>query len=456
MNEKSEKGKLGDRQSVNELLSVEAIHRSIGSPEGHLFNFTPKFKKFRSLNKRKIINDPVYGFITIPTDLIFDLMEHVWFQRLGRIKQLGLTHLVYPGAQHSRLSHALGAMHLMQQALEVLSSKGAEVTRDEAEAVTVCILLHDLGHGPFSHTLEKVLIPRVSHEELTLLMLRKLNDECGGRLNQAIEIFIGEHPKKFLHQLVSSQLDMDRLDYLNRDSFFTGVAEGVIGYDRIIKMLSVHNNDLVVEAKGIYSIEKFLISRRLMYWQVYLHKTVLAAEEMLVQIVRRARKISKERMLLCLPALSWFLTHEVQANDFAWNPELLHRFAGLDDADILSAIKQWRTDEDAVLSFLCRSLLDRKLLKIELQNQPFSEERVKELKRKLALVHGLNAEAAERLVISETTTNHAYNPRAEMIRILFRNGTVKDVSETSDLFNMDVLKQPVTKYYLCYPREVLQ
>jgi len=408
------------------------------------------------LNKRKIINDPVYGFITIPTDLIFDLIGHAWFQRLGRIRQLGLTYLVYPGAQHSRLSHALGAMHLMQQALEVLKSKGVEISAEEAEAVTICILLHDLGHGPFSHTLEKLLISDVTHEQLTILMMEHLDGELGGKLDLALRIFKGLHQKKFLHQLFSSQLDMDRLDYLNRDSFFTGVAEGVIGYDRIIKMLAVHDNELVVEEKGIYSIEKFLISRRLMYWQVYLHKTVLAAEEMLVQIIKRARIISKDRLLLCAPALSWFLSHEVHLNDFSWNKEILNRFAELDDSDIISAMKQWRTDGDKVLSYLCDHLLSRKLLKIEFQNEPVDESKISSLKSALKKFPSLSADDYDSLVISETTSNHAYNPTAESIKILFRNGTVKDVSATSDLLNISALKQPSTKYYVCYPRELIQ
>lgn len=408
------------------------------------------------MNKRKIINDPVYGFITIPTDLIFDLIGHAWFQRLSRIKQLGLTYLVYPGALHSRLQHALGAMHLMQQALEVLKSKRVEISPEEAEAVTICILLHDLGHGPFSHTLEKLLISNVTHEQLTLLMMEHLDTEFHGALDLSLRIFKGLHPKKFLHQLVSSQLDMDRLDYLNRDSFFTGVAEGVIGYDRIIKMLAVYENELVVEEKGMYSIEKFLISRRLMYWQVYLHKTVLAAEEMLVQIIKRARKISRERLLLCSPALFWFLSHEVHLNDFSWNTEILNRFADLDDSDIISAIKQWRSDDDQVLSYLSEHLLARKLFKVELQNEPFDEEKISALRSSLKKFTALPAADYDSLVIADTTSNHAYNPTTETINILFKNGRVKDVGEASDLLNISALKKPVTKYYVCYPRELAQ
>jgi hypothetical protein len=408
------------------------------------------------LNKRKIINDPVYGFITIPTDLIFDLIGHPWFQRLSRIRQLGLTYLVYPGAVHTRLQHALGAMHLMQQSLEVLKSKGIGISAEEAEAVTICILLHDLGHGPFSHTLEKCLVSHVSHEQLTLLMMENLNRQFAGRLDLALTIFRGEYPKRFLHELVSSQLDMDRLDYLNRDSFFTGVAEGVIGYDRIIKMLSVHDNELVVEEKGIYSIEKFLISRRLMYWQVYLHKTVLAAEEMLVQIIRRARQISLDRMLLCPPPLSWFLTHEVHPIDFSRNSEIISRFAELDDTDVFGALKQWQHDADPVLSYLCGHLLTRNLLKIRLQNDPITDDEVNALRAALRSHPSVSAEESDSLVIAGTTSNHAYNPTAETIKILFRNGAVKDVNEASDLLNISALKLPVTKYYVCFPRELFQ
>ena len=407
------------------------------------------------MNKRKIINDPVYGFITIPTDLIYDLIEHRFFQRLNRIRQLGLTYLVYPGAQHSRMQHAFGAMHLMNEALEVLKSKGADISPEEAEAVTIAILLHDLGHGPFSHTLEKLIVTGITHEEITLLMMESLTKEFSGRLDLALQIFKGQYHKKFLHQLVSSQLDIDRLDYLNRDSFFTGVAEGVIGYDRIIKMLAVHDNELMVEEKGIYSIEKFLISRRLMYWQVYLHKTVLAAEEMLIQIIKRARKLSQDRMLLCSPELAWFLRHEVSLNNFMWNEEILNRFAELDDSDIFSAMKVWSKDEDSVLVYLCSHLLARKLLKIELMSSPPDEEKLTALKLGMKKFPIITSSDYESLIISETTSNHAYNPTAESIKILFKNGDVKDVSEASDLLNIAALKIPVTKYYVCYPKELL-
>jgi HD superfamily phosphohydrolase len=405
------------------------------------------------LNKRKIINDPVYGFITIPTELIFDLIEHPFFQRLRRIKQLGLTNLVYPGAHHTRFQHALGAMYLMGQALEVLRSKGVQITNEEAEAVTISILLHDMGHGPFSHTLEALLINDLTHEELTILLMENLNIHFNGHLSMAIDIFKGNHPKKFLHQLVSSQLDMDRLDYLNRDSFFTGVAEGVIGYDRIIKMLSVRNNELVVESKGIYSIEKFLISRRLMYWQVYLHKTVLAAEQMLVKIIRRAKEIPPKRKLLSAPALTYFLENCWSKKDINSNGEIIPRFADLDDSDIIASIKMWRTDEDYILSWLCTHLLERKLFRIELKNSPFSFQDILEKSERLRHHISFKNADLDYLIFTDSTFNHAYSPFSGKINILYKDGTLKDIAEASDLLNIRVLEDPVIKYYLCSPKE---
>ncbi|HUM48350.1 MAG TPA: HD domain-containing protein [Chitinophagales bacterium] len=407
------------------------------------------------MNKRKIINDPVYGFITIPTELIFDLIEHPFFQRLGRIKQLGLTYLVYPGAQHTRLQHALGAMHLMAQSLEVLRSKGANITNDEAEAVTIAILLHDIGHGPFSHTLEKLLVTGISHEELSIRMMEKLNAAFEGKLSMALEIFRGNYNKTFLHQLVSSQLDMDRLDYLNRDSFFTGVAEGVIGYDRIIKMLTVKNNELMVESKGMYSIEKFLISRRLMYWQVYLHKTVLAAEQMLVKIMERANEISVTRKLAATPALSFFLEKKTGLFSESTPDELLTRFADLDDTDVISSIKMWRNDEDPILSWLSRHLLLRKLFKIELRNTPFEAADVAQIRQRIHQQSNIDPEDLHYFVFMETTTNHAYSPESGPINILFKDGSVKDVADASDLLNIRVLEDPVVKHFLCYPKELV-
>ncbi|MBK6484336.1 MAG: HD domain-containing protein [Chitinophagaceae bacterium] len=407
------------------------------------------------MNKRKIINDPVYGFITIPTELIFDLIEHPFFQRLGRIKQLGLTYLVYPGAQHTRLQHALGAMHLMGQSLEVLRSKGAEISNEEAEAVTIAILLHDLGHGPFSHTLEKILIPGTSHEALSLLMMEQLNLQFDGRLSMAIDIFLGKYPKAFLHQLVSSQLDMDRLDYLNRDSFFTGVAEGVIGYDRIIKMLIIKDNTLMVESKGMYSIEKFLISRRLMYWQVYLHKTVLAAEQMLVKIFERAHSLALIRKLECTPALSCFLNNQPGSESSVNPEELLERFADLDDTDVISSIKMWRNDPDQILSWLSRNLLLRQLFKIELRNTPFDTSEISLIKDKIQGKAKIDYEDLHYFVFTETTSNHAYSPELGPINILFKDGSTKDIADASDLLNIRVLEATVVKYFLCYPKEIL-
>lgn len=404
------------------------------------------------MNKRKIINDPVYGFITIPTDLIFDLIEHPWFQRLSRIKQLGLTYLVYPGAQHSRMQHAFGAMHLMTQALDVLNSKGIHISLEEAEAAIVAILLHDLGHGPFSHTLENLFITQKSHEELTLLMMEKLNDEMDGKLSLAIEIFKGTYFKKFLHELVSSQLDTDRLDYLNRDSFFTGVAEGVIGYDRIIKMLSVKDNELVVELKGIYSVEKFLISRRLMYWQVYLHKTVLSAEQMLIHSMERAKKISAENQIIAAPALSQFFNHF--SEDFT--EETLHRFIALDDADIFSSMKAWQSGEDVVLAELSKRLLNRKLFRIELRNEEVDPRELNALRQKLVAQTSLSEEDANYFVMSGSTSNHAYSDYSAAIKILFKDGSVKNISEASDLPNLLMLQQPVVKYFICYPKELVE
>lgn len=412
-------------------------------------------KTYTRLNKRKIINDPVYGFITIPTELIFDLIEHPFFQRLGRIKQLGLTYLVYPGAQHTRLQHALGAMHLMGQALEVLRSKGIEISNEEAESVTMAILLHDLGHGPFSHTLEHILIHGTSHEALSISMMEQLNTEFGGRLSRAIEIFQGKYSKVFLHQLVSGQLDMDRLDYLNRDSFFTGVAEGVIGYDRIIKMLTVKDNALVVESKGIYSIEKFLISRRLMYWQVYLHKTVLAAEQMLVKIFERAKEISLTRKLACSPALSFFL-HLHSPADSESSGSLLVKFADLDDTDVISSIKLWRTDSDPILSWLCRNLLLRRLFKVVMSSQPFDAEVIALLKQRMHEKSGIDVKDLHYFVFTETTSNHAYSPESGPINILFKDGMIKDIADASDLLNIQVLEATVIKHVLCYPKELLE
>jgi len=406
------------------------------------------------LNKRKIINDPVYGFVSIPYDIIFDLIEHPWFQRLRRIRQLGLTDYVYPGALHTRFSHALGALHLTQQAIVILRSKGHIIDEEEAKAVSIAILLHDIGHGPFSHTLEKTILP-FHHERLSLAIMKALNEAFDGQLSLAIRIFKDEYKKPFLHQLISSQLDMDRMDYLNRDSFFTGVYEGVIGYDRIIKMLEVKNGQLVVEAKGIYSIEKFLIARRLMYWQVYLHKTVLSAEIMLRHIVQRAHQLALIGGLKRgNPALDSFLftRHEDMQKEKAI--QILEPFLKLDDNDIMAAIKIWRRHEDPVLRLLSGRLLERKLFKLEFSDKPFDLKLIEDLRAKAMHLFSIPANAADCFVTADSTSNHAYKPESEQIGICYKDGTVKNIAEASEQLNMGVLSQAMVKYYLCYPKEL--
>ena len=406
--------------------------------------------------KRKIINDPVYGLITIPNNLVFDIIEHPWFQRLRRIIQLGLTHYVYPSAVHTRYQHALGAMHLMTQALEVLRSKGILISAEEEEGVLCAILLHDIGHGPYSHALEQTMVKDLSHEDLSLLMMDSLNDFFNNRLDTANKIFRNDYPKKFLHQLVSSQLDMDRLDYLSRDSFFTGVAEGVINTDRIIKMLTVVDDQLVVEGKGIYSIEKFIISRRLMYWQVYLHKTVVAAEYMLVNILKRAKEMASEDIpLFGSPVLHLFLYSNITIEHFLEDRKWIEDFAKLDDYDILSAIKVWTAHRDPILSYLCKSLIDRHLYKVEIQNEPFDPEYVASLKEKTAAQFRLREEEIGYFLVEGTVTNNAYNHEHDRIRIQFRNNELVDVSEASDQLNISVLSTPVSKYLLCYPKNLV-
>lgn len=407
------------------------------------------------VNKKKIINDAVYGLVTIPSEIIFDLIEHPYFQRLRRIQQLGLSNLVYPGANHTRFHHTIGAMYLMRQALEVLKSKGVRITDEESEAVTIAILLHDIGHGPYSHTLERTIVNSVSHEDLSLLFMEKLNKEFKGKLSLAIRIFKNEYRKEFLHQLVSGQLDMDRMDYLIRDSFFTGVAEGVIGYDRIIKMLTVRNGHLLVEAKGIYSIEKFLVSRRLMYWQVYLHKTVLAAEQTLILILRRAKELTmKGEKLFASPALNFFLEKNYSEKDFLKNTKVLEQFALLDDTDIFSAIKVWQNAPDKVLSYLSQSLVKRKLFRIEMQKEKFSPQKVQSLKRKIQTKFKLTDEELPYFYYLDSTSNSAYNTKSDRINLLFKDGTVKDIATASEQLDISVLSVPVTKYYLCYPKGI--
>ncbi|MCZ4409369.1 HD domain-containing protein [Cryomorphaceae bacterium 1068] len=383
--------------------------------------------------KRKILNDPVYGFITVSDPLLHDIVEHPYFQRLRRIKQVGMSHLVYPGANHTRFHHALGAMHLMREAILSLRDKGVEITDKEAQGAMVAILLHDIGHGPYSHSLEFSLVKNVTHEHISSLLMEKLNDYFDGALSTGIEIFRDLYPKHFLHQLVSSQLDMDRLDYLSRDSFFTGVSEGVVSNQRIIKMLDVVDDRLVVEEKGIYSIEKFIVARRLMYWQVYLHKTVVSAEKLLINILSRAKESSKKgKAIFASPALKFFLDKDYGVDDFKNNPEVINNFVKLDDYDIMGAIKVWSESEDLILSDLCQRLINRKLFRVKLSNEPFDPEYIKALKR--ATLDHLEIEADEihyYLEVDELV-NSAYDNESNRILILQKSGNIIDLAEASD------------------------
>ncbi len=398
-------------------------------------------------NKKKIFNDPVYGFITIPYEIIFDLIEEPCFQRLRRIKQLGLTHFVYPGALHTRFHHALGAMHLMTEAIKVLQSKGVEITEKEAESVTIAILLHDIGHGPFSHALENVLID-IHHEEISLMLMNRLNKKYNNRLSTAIEIFKNQYPKKFLNQLVSGQLDMDRMDYLNRDSFFTGVSEGVIGYDRIIKMLNVYNGDLVVEEKGLYSIEKFLVARRIMYWQVYLHKTVISSEQMLIKVMGRAKQLAKEGCLLKVSkGLEFFLYSNLEnAKDVN---VILNNFVLLDDCDIVSALKEFKDHSDFTLSYLATCLINRRLFKIEMNNIQYNSDYVEKIRLKVINFFGKKNLPIDFFVLSGFESNKNYSKTKE-IEILSKSNIVSPLSEKS---GNGIGPSTVTKYYVCYPKE---
>jgi len=408
-----------------------------------------------TLNKKKIINDPVYGFISIPTELVFDLIEHPYFQRLRYIKQVGMTHLVYPGALHTRFHHALGAMHLMGMAIETLRNKGHAINEDEEEAVTVAILLHDIGHGPFSHALEESIVEQISHEDISTLIMQRLNRQFNGQLSMAIEIFEDKYPRRFLHQLVSSQLDMDRMDYLNRDSFFTGVSEGVISSDRIIKMLTVVDDEIVVEEKGIYSIEKFLIARRLMYWQVYLHKTVIAAEQLLVKIMKRSRELAlRGDEIFTTPALSKFLKKAISREAFIGEDHYLESFASLDDTDIMAAVKVWATHEDFVLSKLCNDLVQRDLYKVDITNTPPHPAFVKELTKKAIEKYNITEHEASYFVFTDSIRNKAYRSDDGKICILMKDGSIKDITEASDNSNLEALAKTVKKYIVCYKKEL--
>ena len=403
-------------------------------------------------NKKKIINDPVYGFISIPDELIFDVLEHPYMQRLRRIMQLGLSHLVYPGALHTRFHHVLGAMHLMSLAIATIRRKGHEITVDEERAALLAILLHDIGHGPFSHALEYDIVSGVSHEVISGYFIERLTEEFGSDLKNAHAIFKNQYTKPFLYQLVSSQLDMDRLDYLNRDSFYSGVSEGIIGTDRLIEMLNVHDGYLVLEEKAIYSIEKFIVARRLMYWQVYLHKTVVVAENMLIQTLRRAKALIKMgNPLFCSPALQFFLENDITKVDFETNPQVLDYFSRLDDYDIWSSIKVWQDEKDPILSKLAKGLVNRKLFKIEISKTPFSAERISYEKELCATTYGLSMPDIEYFVYQDILTNKAYNQDKENIKLLMKNGDIIDLSAASDNLNISALAQPVEKYFLCYP-----
>ena len=399
--------------------------------------------------KRKIINDPVFGFISIPNNFIYNLISHPYLQRLNRIKQIGLTNLVYPGAQHTRFNHSIGAMYLMQEAIESLRSKGHDISVDEANGALACILLHDVGHGPFSHALEDSLVSGINHEEISLMLMNELAIQHKGLFDICISIFKNEYPKKFLHQLVSGQLDVDRLDYLRRDSYFTGVTEGDIGSARIIKMLNIKNDKLVVEAKGIYSIENFLTSRRLMYWQVYLHKTAVAAEKMLINILKRAKELSHSgKNLFSSPALSYFLSNEINKDTF--DKESLKHFTNLDDNDIWCALKVWSDNDDIVLSTLSRALVDRKLFKIEFSPTPKDKPQVDSYIDNYCKAFGISKYEASYFVSSDSIATNMYSKFDDSIDILYNDGTIKNISEASDMLNIELLSKKIEKYYFSY------
>ncbi len=413
--------------------------------------------------KRKIINDPVYGFIDIPFALVFEIIEHPYFQRLTRIKQLGLTYMVYPGAQHSRFQHSLGALHLMTSCISTLREKGIDINQEEAEAVSIAILLHDIGHGPFSHALEQSLIEGISHEDLSRVFMEELNEEFSGRLDLAIKIFNNQYKKKFLHQLVSGQLDMDRLDYLRRDSFFTGVSEGTIGSDRIIKMMNVVDDNLVIDVKGIYSLEKFLIARRLMYWQVYLHKTVQSAEFLLVKTLCRAIELAQNgEEVYGTPALKFFLYQNINHSSVftkksVWKTrDIIKNFALLDDSDIISSAKVWAEGEDIVLQLLSRRLIDRELFRVELSDKPFSGKSIQLIKDWVVNEYNVEKEHARYFVFSEMISNYAFDPSDHNVQILNKDGGLHDIGEVSDILNTRVLSMKVKKYCLCYPKKYRQ
>ena len=403
--------------------------------------------------ERKIINDPVFGFINIPKGLLYDIVRHPLLQRLTRIKQVGLSSVVYPGAQHTRFQHSLGAFYLMSEAITQLTSKGNFIFDSEAEAVQAAILLHDIGHGPFSHVLEDTIVQGVSHEEISLMLMERMNKEMNGQLSLAIQIFKDEYPKQFLHQLVSGQLDMDRLDYLRRDSFYTGVTEGNIGSARIIKMLDVADDRLVIESKGIYSIENFLTARRLMYWQVYLHKTSVAYERMLISTLLRAKELASQGVeLFASPALHFFLYNDINHTEFHNNPDCLENFIQLDDNDIWTALKVWSNHPDKVLSTLSLGMINRNIFKVENSAEPIGEDRIKELTLQISQQLGITLSEANYFVSTPSIEKNMYDPADDSIDIIYKDGTIKNIAEASDMLNISLLSKKVKKYYLCYQR----
>ena len=407
------------------------------------------------INKLKILNDPIYGFISIPNPFIYDLIQHPYFQRLRRISQMGLSYLVYPGAHHTRFHHALGCMHIMQKAIEVLRFKGVSISEEEENALLVAILLHDIGHGPFSHAMEHSIVEDVNHEAISLLFMNKLNEEFEGKLSLAIQIFKGDYHRKFMLQLISSQLDMDRMDYLKRDSFYSGVAEGNISSDRLIQMMTVVDDQLVIEEKGIYSVEKFLMARRLMYWQVYFHKTSLVAELILTKVLKRAKELTQKGIVLnCSESLLYFMNNKIELATF--DNETLDKFANLDDFDIISALKSWINNEDFILSNLSKMIIHRDLLKIKLNSEKFSKAYLESLQQTFSKENQISIQDSSYFIFKGKIKNQAYSVQAEPIRILKKDNTVEDVVEASDQLNLKSISKEVTKYYLCYPKQLIK
>ena len=406
-------------------------------------------------NKLKIFNDPIYGFITIPNSLIYDLIQHPYFQRLRRISQMGMSYLVYPGAHHTRFHHALGCMHIMQKAVQTLQFKGVSISEEEENALYIAILLHDIGHGPYSHAMEHSIVEEVHHEELSLLFMEQLNKEFDGKLALAIQVFKGEYHRKFMLQLISSQLDMDRMDYLKRDSFYSGVAEGNINSERLIQMMNVQDDYLVIEEKGIYSVEKFLVARRLMYWQAYLHKTSVVAELILTKILKRAKELTQKGIVLpCSESLQFFMQNKISLSDF--DKSVLNKFSYLDDYDVMGAIKSWQFHDDFVLQSLCRMILNRDLLKIQMTDDKPNKENLLGIKNKYIALAGISDKEADYFVFKGKLKNQAYSKSSEPIRILKKDKTIEDVVEASDQLHLKALSKPVTKYFICFPKVVLE